>query len=140
MSYQIFLVKFEYGHETGIPFDHFEKILQPYGRLMKHQNEWCFISDVGEICDSATLLGDIENGFYGMSFDRPTTHKKLPKIIFDLLLLENTCFFGVDMEFLQSRTAMADHLPEVFQENFPDGPQMLQDPFSLWPLRQDFSW
>lgn len=130
------LVKFEQGQQFVIPFQHLKNLLQPYGRLIKHQGDWCFISDVGVICDNANLLGDAEDEIYGISFERPTIHEKLPEIIFDLLQLENTCFFGVDMEFLQSRTAMANHLPEIFQEAFPDGPQLLKDAFSLWPLNQ----
>ena len=137
MSYDIFVIKFENGTEAAIDFAELQSVLNSYGQLIEHDDEWSFLSSAGELFDNAQLLGDQENGFFGINIQRPTTHPQLSQLIFDLLAIPNTCFFGSDMNFLQSRSDMTSDLPDVFQQAFPDGPRIITNANSVWP--SDFS-
>lgn len=135
MSYDIFVIKFENGKESAIDFAELQTVLNRYGRLIEHEDEWSFLSSVGELCDNAQLLGDQERGFFGINIQRPTTHPQLSQLIFDLLAIPNTFFFGTDMDFLQSRTVSTSDLPDVFQQTFPEGPEVILDAVAHWPLK-----
>lgn len=134
MSYDIFVIKFENGQESAIDFPQLQTVLNRYGQLIEHAGEWSFLSSVGELFDNAQLLGDHENGFFGINIQRPTLHPQLPQFIFDLLSIPGTCFFGTDMDFLQSRTDITSDLPDAFQQAFPDGPEVISDVVANWPL------
>ena len=135
MSYDIFVIKFEDGKESAIDFSELQSVLNNYGQLIEHDDEWSFLSSVGELFDNAQLLGDHENGFFGIHIQRPSLHPQLPQFIFDLLAIPNSCFFGTDMDFLQSRTDITADLPDVFQQTFPDGPEVVSDAVAHWPLQ-----
>ncbi len=134
MGYEIFIQKFERGDSSEIPFKEFVDVLSQYGRVEEGNFGFEFISSVGDICDHALLHGDEESGVSGITFSRPTTHEKLPYVIYDLLQFENTCFFGPDLEFVHSRNEMVEHFPKSLIENLPDGPEVISSPTNEWPL------
>ena len=135
MSYQIFVQKFEYGDSAPIPFEQLLDVLSKYGSVEDGHFGLEFVSAVGDICDHAPISGKSKAEITGISFDRPTLHEQLPHLIFDLLSIENTCFFGPDLEYMQSRSEMRQHLPDVLKEHFPHGPEIIKDPLESWPLK-----
>lgn len=133
MSYDFFVIKFENGKESVMDFHQLQSILANYGKLVGQGDDWEFVSD-DQLFDSAQLLGDEDNGFYGVSFHRPTADRKLAQLVFNLLAIPNSCFFGTDMEFLQARSEITSNLPDVFIQSFPDGAELIDDAFACWPL------
>ena len=134
MSYSIYVQKFENRDSAPIPTEDFIAVIRPYGRIEESEFGLEFVSTVGELCDHASIHGSLINGITGISFFRPLIHDQLPRLIFDLLGIENTCFFGPDLDFLQSRSDLMLHLPEELLASFPAGPEMIENPTSAWPL------
>ena len=134
MGYQIFVQKFENGDSGVIPFDEIKSILEKYGSVSEGNFGLEFLSSVGEVCDYASITGKDEGSVTGVSFDRPTDHKLLPAIIFDLLAIENTCFFGPDLEYLQARSDISSQLPESLLESLESGLQVINKAGEAWPL------
>ncbi|MCG8667809.1 MAG: hypothetical protein MI867_00220 [Pseudomonadales bacterium] len=135
MGYQVFVQKFENGDSGIIPFEEIESVLKQYGSISEGNFGLEFISSVGEICDFASLSGNSKDSISGVTFDRPTTHEKLPEIIFDLLSIKNTCFFGPDLEYLQARTDISTQLPESLLEAVESGLQVIESANEAWPLQ-----
>ena len=135
MGYEVFIQKFERGNSAEIPFEKVVNVLSKYGKVEKGNFGFEFISSMGEICDYASLHDDKESGVSGIIFSHPTTHDKLPYVIYDLLQFENTCFFGPDLEFVHSRNEMSDHFPEPLIEGLPYGPAVISSPTDKWPLK-----
>lgn len=119
MSYSAFIHKFENGDSAIIPFDELQKILSRYGKIEVGNDGLEFVSNVGDMFEYATLDGTLTEGISGMSFHRPTLHEKFPLLIFDLLELKNTCFFGEDMGFFCSRYDMKKEFPEEMIKETP---------------------
>jgi hypothetical protein len=134
MGYQIYVQKFENGDSASVSFEDVSTVLSSYGEIVEGDFGLQFLSSVGEICDFASLSGDKDTGISGITFDRPTTHEKLPEIIFDLLGLKNTCFFGPDLEFVQTRSDMLVHYPSPLIEDLPSGPETITSATGSWPL------
>lgn len=78
-----------------------------------------------------SLIGENKNEVEGISFDRPTLHSEFPNLIFDLLKIKNTCFFGTDTEFFHSRYDMRKHCPDYMQENL----KVINNPTKDWPFK-----
>ena len=135
MSYDIYVQKFVRGESDFIPFDELNLVLQKYGRIEEGDFGFEFISIVGEVCDCAFLSGESLNSITGISFERPTESDILPNIIFDLLSIENTCFFGTDLQYCQSRTEMKSDLPESILNSAENGLQIITTSHEAWPLR-----
>ncbi|TQV73834.1 hypothetical protein FLL45_13275 [Aliikangiella marina] len=135
MGYSIYIQKFENGDSANIPFNKFEEVLSKYGKVEDGNVGLEFVSKVGEICDFASIHGDRDSGVSGISFSRPTTHKALPFNVYDLLGLKNTCFFGPDLAFLQSRNDMNEHFPPSLIDGLSSGPEVIKSPTSSWPLK-----
>ena len=135
MSYEIYIQKFANGESDFIPFNELNLVLQKYGRIEEGDFGFEFISAVGDVCDCAFLSGETLNSITGVSFERPTASDILPNIIFDLLSIENTCFFGTDLQYCQSRTEMKSHLPESILNASENGLEIITTPYEAWPLR-----
>jgi len=135
VSYQVFVQKFENGDSGIIPFDELNLILSKYGKIEEGHFGLEFISSVGDICDDAPLSGTSKETITGISFNRPTAFDPLPEIIYDLLSIKNTCFFGPDLEYLHSRSDMTAHLPESLLESVEEGLKVITSPKSSWPLK-----
>ncbi|MBU3026020.1 MULTISPECIES: hypothetical protein [Zobellia] len=134
MSYTVFIHKFKDGDSAHIPFDELEQILSAYGKIETGSFGLEFISSVGEMFEYATLTGSVEDGISGISFDRPTLNETFPLLIFDLLKIKNTCFFGTDLEFVNSRYDMTNHYPKSLIENLPEKPKVISHPKENWPF------
>ena len=134
MSYQVFIKKFENGLPAFIPFKELTAVLSKYGALEEGHFGLEFVSSVGDVCEDAPIVGKGKSEITGISFNRPTLHDQLPLIVFDLLSIENTCFFGPDLEYMQSRSEMKQHLPESLKTHYPNGPQIITNPTKSWPL------
>ena len=134
MGYQVFVQKFENGDSGIIPFEEIKTVLQKYGTIVKGNFGLEFISSVGEVCDYASITGKSKNSISGISFDRPTDHELLPNIIYDLLSIANTCFFGPDLEYLQARSDISAQLPESLLESVESGLQIIRKSGESWPL------
>lgn len=135
MGYQVFVYKFEAGDASRIDENELQDILAKYGNIEEGHFGTVFISTVGDICESADIMRNGKNEVIGISFSRPTINDLLPKIIFDLLGIKNTCFFGEDMEFMQSRNDLGSHFPDGLRENFPNGPRLISQVGESWPLQ-----
>jgi hypothetical protein len=135
MGYQVYIQKFENGDCAVIPFSVLTNILEKYGSIVEGSFGLEFVSNVGELCDYAPLSGDLNTGITGVTFDRPTLHEKLPEIIYELLSLNNTCFFGPDLEFVHTRSEMNAHYPKGLFENVKCGPKKIGSPLDSWPLK-----
>jgi hypothetical protein len=135
MGYQVFVYKFEEGDASKIDENELQDILAKYGSIEEGHFGTEFISHVGEICESAAIMRNDKNEIIGISFDRPTINDSLQKIIFDLLSIKNTCFFGPDMEFMQSRNDLGSDFPDGLLEHFPSGPQLISQAGESWPLQ-----
>jgi hypothetical protein len=94
-----------------------------------------FVSNVGEMFEDATFTGNLEDGISGICFNRPTLNDKFPLLVFDLLKIKNTCFFGIDMEFVNSRYVMTNHYPESLTENLPEEPKIISQAMENWQLK-----
>ncbi|MDG9671625.1 hypothetical protein ONV78_28070 [Hahella sp. CR1] len=134
MSYEIFFQKFENGEAGVIPFEEINAVLKNYGEIIEDDGDFEFVSKVGEICESAYLFGESRDAISGMVFLRPMQHELLPKIIFELLSIENTCFFGPGLDYLQARTDISSQLPESLLEGAESGLQIIDSAYSSWPL------
>ncbi len=135
MGYEVFVYKFEDGDASHIPEGELESILSKYGAIVQGNFGTEFVSSVGEVCESASIVKNNDGDIIGVTFNRPTIDDSLPKIIFDLLGITNTCFFGPDMEFMQCRNDLGKHLPEGLRECFPNGPQIITEAGESWPLQ-----
>ncbi len=135
MSYSVYFQKFENGDIANIPFKELEQVLSKYGRIEEGNYGLEFVSEMGEMFDYATLTGNQKDGVSGISFDRPTLHNMFPLLIFDLLKIKNTCFFGTDMEFVNSRYEMTKHYPTSLIENLPEGPKVISHAMENWQLK-----
>jgi hypothetical protein len=135
MGYQVYLQKFENGDSANIPYSELVKILEKYGEIVEGNSGLEFISHVGDICDRVSLSGDLDAGISGITFDRPILHEKLPEIIYELLGLNNTCFFGPNLDFVHTRSEMSAHYPEGLTEHLEFGPKKLESPLDAWPLK-----
>ena len=134
MGYQVFVMKFENGDTGLIPYSDLTSVLSKYGSIVDGNFGLEFLSDVGELFEYAPLSGHTKDSISGISFNRPTVHQLLPQLIFDLLSLNNTCFFGPDLKYMQSRFRMAEHIPDSLLEHFPEGPEVISGPLQKWPL------
>jgi hypothetical protein len=134
MGYQVYLQKFENGNSANIPYSELVEILEKYGEIVEGDFGLKFISHVGDICDRVSLSGDVDTGITGITFDRPILHEKLPEIIYALLSLNNTCFFGPNLDFVHTRSEMNAHYPEGLIEHLEFGPKKLESPLEAWPL------
>ncbi len=134
MGYEVFVYKFEEGEPSGIPRNKLGEVLFKYGTIEEGSFGLEFCPTIGDICDYSSLSTDEEGEILCVQFSRPTMDEKLKDVIFDLLGIKNTCFFGPDLEFLQSRSDMAHHLPESLVEEFPDGLQIIESSGENWPL------
>ena len=130
MSYEIFIIKFKNDDIDFIPFEELNSILKKYGKIIEWNSGLVFVSSVGEMCDNASIMGDSKDSIFGISFDRPTLHNLLPELIYDLLAIDNTCFFGTDMEYVQSRSDMATHLSGAMRDNL----EIIKSSRESWPL------
>ncbi len=135
MGYQIYIQKFENGDCANIPYGEFVEILEKYGEIVERNFRLEFFSNVGNICDYATLSGDLDTGITGITFNRPTSHEKLPEIIYEILSLNNTCFFGPNLEFVHTRSEMNAHYPEGWIESLESVPKKIEAPLDSWPLK-----
>jgi hypothetical protein len=135
MGYQVYIHKFENGDSANIPYSELAEILEKYGEIVEGNFGLEFISNVGNICDCVTLSGDVTTGITGITFYRPVLHDKLHEIIYDLLSLKNTCFFGPNLEFVYARSEMNAHYPAGLIENLDGGPKKIESPFDFWPLQ-----
>lgn len=134
MGYQVFVQKFENGDSGIIRFEDINTVLEKYGEIVEGNFGLMFVSSVGEVCDYASISGSSKNSISGITFDRPTDHELLPKIIFDLLSIENTCFFGPDLEYLQARSDISSQLPGSLLEAVKSGLQVIESANKSWPL------
>lgn len=134
MSYSVYIQKFEKGESTIIPFDQLEQVLSKYGKIESGKFGLEFISNVGEMFDNASLNGNFEDGINGICFNRPTLNDKLPFLVFDLLGIKNTCFFGTDLEFVHSRNEMINHYPDSLIEGLSHGPKVISQVLDNWQL------
>lgn len=135
MGYQVYVQRFEHGDSAPIPYEELLRVLSRYGEVVDGGFGPAFVSSVGEICDYAPLSGGIDGGFTGITFDRPTDHEKLCEIVFELLGIPNTCFFGPDLEFVQTRCSMEQHFPAALIEHLENGPTIIRSIGDSWPLR-----
>jgi hypothetical protein len=135
MGYQVFVQKFKDGDSAIIPFDDLNSILIKYGSIQMGSFGLEFVSNVGDICDYAPLSGESKSCITGITFDRPTVKEPLPEIIYDLLSLENTCFFGPDLEYLQARSDISRHIPESLMVEIEGGLEIISTPMESWPLK-----
>ncbi len=135
MGYQVYIQKFENGDCANIPYDELAIILKKYGKIVEGSFGLEFVSNVGDLCDYAPLSGDLDVGITGITFDRPTLHEKLPVIVYDLLSLKNTCFFGPDLEFVRTRSEMSAHYPKGLFQNLKYGAKKIESPLDSWPLK-----
>lgn len=135
MGYEVFVMKFKDGEAAEIPYEKLCSVLSKYGELHDGNFGKEFVSNVGEICDYASLSGSESEGYCGVTFSRPTTHEKLPYLIYDLLGIEGTCFFGPDLEFVHSRNNMQQHYPPQLLENLEEGLKVISSPMDSWPLK-----
>ncbi len=134
MGYKVYIQKFENGDPANIPYSELAEILEKYGEIVEGNLGLEFRSNVGDICDYASLSGDLDTGITGITFDRPILHEKLPEIIYDLLSLSNTCFFGPNLEFVHTRSEMNAHYPAGMIEHLANGPKKIESPLDAWPL------
>lgn len=134
MGYKVYIQKFENGDFASIPYSELVKILEKFGEVVEGDFGLEFISNVGDICDCASLSGDSDTGITGITFDRPILHDKLPEIIYELLSLNNTCCFGPNLEFVHTRSEMNDHYPKGLVDNLEGGPKKVLSPLDTWPL------
>ncbi|AZZ93510.1 hypothetical protein EUZ85_23415 [Hahella sp. KA22] len=134
MSYEFFFQKFENGKAGVIPFEEINAILKNYGEIIGDDSDLEFVSKVGEICERACLFGESRDAISGMVCFRPVQHELLPKIIFDLLSIENTCFFGPGLDYLQARTDISSQLPESLLEGAESGLQIIDSAYNSWPF------
>ena len=134
MSYSVYIQKFDKGESAIIPFERLEQILSKYGKIESGQSGLEFISNVGEMFDYTSLSGNFEVGINGICFSRPTLSDKFPLLVFDLLGIKNTCFFGTDLEFVHSRNEMMIHYPESLIEGLSDGPLVISQALDNWQL------
>ena len=135
MSYEVFVYKFENGDAASIPMEELNNVLFGYGRIEEGHFGLEFISEVGDICEMSGVISDDKGNIIGVSFNRPTIDKILSQIIFDLLSIKNTCFFGSDLEFMQSRNDLGNNFPESLRAHFPDGPEIISKAGDSWPLK-----
>lgn len=77
---------------------------------------------------------NLGTGITGITFDQPILHAKLPEIIYELLSLNNTCFFGPNLEFVHTRSDMNEHYPKGLTEHLADGPKKILSLAEVWPL------
>lgn len=133
MGYKVYLHKFENGDSASIAYNELVGILQKYGEIVERGFGLEFISHVGDISDSVSLTGNVDTGIIGITFDRPIANAKLPEIIYDLLSIQNTCFFGPNLEFVHTRTEMNDHYPQGLIEHLQNGPKKIASPAETWP-------
>jgi hypothetical protein len=133
MGYQVYLQKFENGDSANIPYSELAEILEKYGEIVEGNSGLEFISHVGDICDRVSLSFDVDTGITGITFDRPILHDELPEIIYALLGLNNTCFFGPNLDFVHTRSEMSAHYPEGLTEHLKNGPKKLESSLEAWP-------
>lgn len=133
MGYKVYIQKFENGDSASIPFGELVEILEKFGEIVEGDFGLEFISNVGDICDCVSLTGNLDTGITGITFDRPILHAKLPEIIYELLSLNNTCFFGPNLEFVHTRSEMNDHYPQGLVEHLEGGPKKILSPADAWP-------
>lgn len=134
MGYKVYLHKFENGDTASIPYSDLVGILEKYGEIVEGDFALEFASKVGDICDCMSFLGNSATGITGITFDRPILNGKLPEIIYELLGLHNTCFFGPNVEFVHTRSEMDDHYPKGLIEHLENGPKKVLSPQDTWPL------
>jgi len=134
MGYKVYLHKFENGDTASIPYSDLVGILEKYGEIVEGDFGLEFASKVGDICDCVSFSGDSTAGITGITFDRPILNDKLPEIIYELLGLHNTCFFGPNVEFVHTRSEMDDHYPKGLIEHLEKGPKKVLSPQDTWPL------
>ncbi|SFW37028.1 hypothetical protein [Cellulophaga fucicola] len=135
MSYTVYLQKFKNGDPDNIPFDELEKILSSYGIIEKGYSELEFVSNVGEMFEEATFIGNLEDGISGICFNKPSLNDKFSLLIFDLLKIRNTCFFGTDLKFVNSRYEMKTHLPQSLIISIQEEPKVISNAIDNWQLR-----
>lgn len=123
------------GDASVIPRKGVDEILSKYGKVVEGSFGLEFISSVGDVCDYCSLSADEHGQITCIQFSRPTTSEELPKIVFDLLSIEGTCFFGSDLEFMQSRYNVGANLPDGLVAHFPSGPQIIARAGESWPLK-----
>lgn len=134
MGYQVYLQKFELGDAASLSAADLFPILEKYGEIVTGPFGLEFHCAVGNIADQVRLTGAVDTGITGVTFDRPTTDAKLPELVYELLSLPNTCFFGADIAFVQTRSEMAAHLPVALIAHLQEGLQRVQSPHEVWPL------
>jgi hypothetical protein len=134
MGYKVYLLKFENGDIGSIPYGDLVGILKKYGEIVEGDFGLEFVSKVGDICDCMSFSGDSATGITGITFDRPILNDKLPEIIYELLGLSNTCFFGPNLEFVHTRSEMNDHYPKGLVEHLGGGSKKVLSPQDTWPF------
>lgn len=134
MGYKVYIHKFENGDSAIIPYGELAGVLEKYGEIVEGDFGLEFKSSVGDICDCVSLTGNLGTGITGITFDRPILHAKLPEIIYELLSLNNTCFFGPNLEFVHTRSDMNEHYPKGLTEHLADGPKKILSLAEVWPL------
>lgn len=130
MSYSVYIVRFENGDSSPISLNEVESIVSKYGEIIKGDFGLEIVSKVGDMFECCSLTEGIENKIEGISFDRPTLHPQLANFIFDLLAINNTCFFDTDMEIIFSRYDISNHCPDYMVENL----KIIDIPSAVWPI------
>ena len=136
MSYEVFVQRFESGESAAIPFEELSDILSKFGRIDDGYTGLEFYPDDTYVCDCAPLSGDQPSAITGICFSRPAMdHRPFFRIVFDLLGIGSTCFFGPDLTFMQSRTDSKIVLPGSLNKDFPNGPEVITEIEQLhsWP-------
>lgn len=135
MSYDVFVNKFEDGVASPIEENVLHTILSKYGKIVESDFGVEFKSNVGNICESATIMINDDEEVIGIAFNRPTDNAELSNIVFDLLSIKNACFFSSDMGFMLARNDIGNNLPEVLKPCFPNGPKIITKSNESWPLQ-----
>ena len=136
MSYSIFIQKFKSGEPAAIDLQEFSDAISEFGQIKKTDFGLEIISSVGQMYETASISEENAKGISGISFHRPSHHKKLRELIFQILQFDGTCFFDEDMDYFQFRNLKIEDLPVDLLANAENGVIKVSNSDEVWPIEE----
>lgn len=117
MSYTVFIQKFKNQEPNLIDFKKLLAIVSDFGTIESKEYGHEIVPKDESMFEYASLMGESDNQFSGISFHRPNFNASFKQLVFQLLELNGTCFFDQNMECVLVRGIAEKELPEDIIEN-----------------------
>lgn len=121
MSYTVFIQKFNQQDPEPIDFKELSAIVSDFGKIELREFGHEIISQEQDMFEYASLMGESDRQFSGISFHRPIFNASFKQMVFQILEVHGTCFFDHNMETILVRGTSKQHLPEEIIENAVNG-------------------